>query len=334
MSLLKGVLMILNDCIYSILRKFKLIKNNNLNNPSYLKKIKLNKEFIKHIIKGVSDNFTDLEISIYLYIKLCNLLTHDINDLYKNSYTINHKKLSRLKHININNNIIVCYEFVGKLLELFNIKYEIGGDKLYGRGHTFLLVYYCDSIFSFDATRGLINCDLTRVKNNIRVCNILPIESDDEMLNELYLSIDNVYNYIEKHFGKKYYDECEYINENKIYNLTFDDKLDLFFKKIVNSSLPPMDNIKYIYILKKELFYNEDFNINLLEYNYENNKSKLLVVLTINKESNYIYYLYEYPNRFYKMNNIELEIFFNNNKFKYIKFLKEEIPGIKKLIKN
>ena len=275
--------------------KYKKMKSN-----KQLNKIKLKSEFVISIIKDIPNSFTDLEKVIFIYIKLCNLLTHDINDLYRNSYNINHKNISRLKTININNNIIVCYEFthiLAKILDLFNIKYEIGGDNVYGRGHSYLNIYYKNSIICFDATRGLVNCDMTRSKNNIRVCNILPV--NDDILEELELSIDNVYSYIEKKYQKKYYNECEYINNNKINNLNYSERIKVFFSKISKSLLPPMDNIKYIYLLKKMLFSNDELIITPIEYRYKN-KSKLLIIFAFKNNNNYIYYIYEYPNLFKK----------------------------------
>ena len=328
--------MSLDNYVNFILEKvnnYKIIKNN-----KQLNNIKLKSEFVIYIIKDIPKSFTDLEKVIFIYIKLCNLLTHDINDLYKNSYTINHKNINRLKTIHINNNIIVCYEFVAiisKILDLFNIKYEIDGDNVYGRGHTYLKVHYNNSIICFDATRGLVNCDMTRTKNNIRVCNILPFVSSDKMLIELELSIDKVYSYIEKKYHKKYYNECEYINNNKINNLEYIDRIKVFLSKISKPLLPPMDHIKCIYLLKKMLFSNDELDITLTEYKYQKNKSKLLIIFTFNINGSYIYYTYEYPKLLYRIEKKKLENLLDHNIFKYIMFLKNDIPGIneKKLVK-
>lgn len=312
---------------YEVIGKINIRKK-----PKYLEKAHINPHFILDIIKCIPSNFTDLEKAIYVYIQLCKTLTHDVNDIYRNSYTINHKNIKRLEKINIENNIIVCYEFVSifaKILELFHIEYEIGGDKVYGRGHTYLNMLYKDAIICFDATRGIIDCDLTRAKNSIQVCNALPVKANPYILDELSESIKKVYNYFETFHKEYYYSECEYIKKNTLNkDLEYQEKINMFFSKITKASLPPVDNVKYINLLKKIIFEKNDVEISLVEDKFEKNKSKLIIIFTFNKNNEFIYYLYEYPDKLKQISKIEIENNFNNNKYQYVKFLKSYIPGI------
>lgn len=158
---------------YSVLGKIKLMPR-----PSYLNQIKLNEQFEKYIMNQVPENLSIYEKAIFIYIRLCKILTHDEEDTGEISY-INHKNPNRIKTINENNNIIVCYEFVAiytKFLDILGLDYEIIGGRKYGTGHSSLNIVYKDSLTNVEATKGLFNCDLTRVKNNIRICGFNPIK--------------------------------------------------------------------------------------------------------------------------------------------------------------
>ena len=142
-----------------------------------------------------------------------------------------------------------------KWWEQVTIDYEISGDQVYGRGHTCINIIYNESIICFDSTKGLIDCDLTKVKNNIRVCNIVPVKANPYMIEELNNSIENVYNYLDKYEHTHYYFENDYVKLNKENKyLSMDDKINLFFEKIFNTQLQPVDNIKYIYLLRKRIY--------------------------------------------------------------------------------
>ncbi len=321
------------DYILSITNDYEIVnKIINKEKPSYINKIQINKKFIIDIIKNIPTSFSKLEIALYIYIKLCEILSHDVNDIYRNNYTINHKNINRLKYINEQNNIIVCYEFVGifaKLLELYNIDFEISGDQVYGRGHTCINIIYKESIICFDSTRGLVDCDLTKTKNHIRVCNINPIKANTYILDELNDSIDKVYDYFDKVEYQKYYSEEEYISKNKNNNnLSIENKIHLFFSKISETKLEPVDNIKYIYLLKKMIFNHNELNISIIEKRYPKNKSTLSIIFAFNINNKLVYYLYEYPNIFKRILREEIEYCIDIGVFNYIKYLENKIPGI------
>ena len=56
---------------------FQKIVINNSNNPSYLKKTKINEEFKKIILKDIPKEFNDIEKSFLIYIKMCSILDYD-----------------------------------------------------------------------------------------------------------------------------------------------------------------------------------------------------------------------------------------------------------------
>ena len=201
---------------YDVIDKINLKKK-----PSYIKKAKLNQELINNILKEIPSNFTDYEKSLYAYIYLCNHLTHDEEDINKINEKINHKNINRIKSINEKNNVVVCYEFAtiyALILDRLNIKYEMSGDPRYGRGHIYLSIVYKDSKICVEATKGLFECDLTRTKNNIKICGYIVEKSNPKTQEELDKSYDKVYEYIEKKYNKKFFHEPDYVKIKRLEN--------------------------------------------------------------------------------------------------------------------
>lgn len=93
--------------------------------------VKLDEQLRQALISDMPNDLTDLEKAVYIYIKMCKVLTYD--DEY---YALNQKGLASAKHrfvehvseINLQNNRVVCYEFniiYAKLLSELGIKFKL-----------------------------------------------------------------------------------------------------------------------------------------------------------------------------------------------------------------
>lgn len=315
---------------YEIIDKIKLIRK-----PKYLNRMKLNKDLENFIMDNIPNYFTKLEKCIYIYIELCNIFTHDENDIYKKNYSINHKDVNRISTINMDNNIIVCYEFVGilcKFLDIIGIDYEIGGDKLYGRGHIYINILYKDLYLRLDSTRGLFDCDMTKTKNNIRIGGIIPIKSNPYTLEEFSDSLEKVYDYLNSINKFDYEYEHELVKEKRSELniddiIIFDKKKEIFFDEIKKCDLPIIDKVKYIRLLNKVIFKKEKVVITPLECRM-NNKSELIMIMSFIVDNNYEYYLYRYPDTINEISKKTIEDCLYDKTFDFINFLDSKIPGI------
>ena len=320
------IVKISND--YDVIDKINLKKK-----PSYIKKAKLNQELIDNILKEIPLDFTDYEKSLYAYIYLCNHLTHDEEDINKINEKIDHKNINRIKSINEKNNIVVCYEFAtiyALILDRLNIKYEMSGDPKYGRGHIYLSIVYKDSKICVEATKGLFECDLTRTKNNLKICGYIVEKSNPKTQEEIDKSYDKVYEYIEKKYNKKFFFEPDYIKYKRLEiqyeNIDIEKKLHIFYDEINNCDLPPIDKVKYIRLLKKIMFgKNKDFDMCIIL-----NNNKVSIVFSLKQNDDYKYYLYIYPNNIIETTKSQIEQGFNSGCFEYIEEFSDEIQGIKK----
>ena len=315
--------------------------------PEYMKNIEINKNFKNYLLSDIPSDFTKIEKAFYIYLKLCNIFTYDIISLNGLKSNIDHKDIKRVKELDNNNNVILCYEFIAiyaKILDKLEINYRINGKQNYGEGHTNITIEYNNLNIMVEPTRGVIDCDLTNAKIGVLLEGFMFSTEDNEKKNDMDKSIEKVYKYVEEKYGKKYLSQKEMINKNKenLQNndtLTLDNRFELLISKLVNSNLPPIEIIKQLGIIRKSVFEDLDYFdyylvANKEEMSYPNN-IKLSIVLVFNKfgihsEKENKYYIYNYPKSIEKISLDSLEKLFIDSKIAYIKSHKKEIPGILK----
>ena len=78
--------------------------------------ISIDDEFAKRIISSIPENLSQVEKALFVYIKLCKILSYDDEFLLyitkalskKEMSSMNHAKIDNLTKINEDNNSIVC----------------------------------------------------------------------------------------------------------------------------------------------------------------------------------------------------------------------------------
>lgn len=319
---------------------FQKILINNSNNPSYLKKVKVNEEFKKIILKDIPKEFNDIEKSFLIYIKMCSILDYDEryatimqnDDYIKELKESIHNKVSNLKNITVNNNTIVCQEFVAlytKLLDEIGIKYVVKGNEKYELGHPIVQILYNNFITQVDPTMSVIDSDICFIKNGLKSKKFDIVTKDDYSKDEFEGYINNVYDYIKKRYNIEYksVNERFYNNQDMIQGLSFNEKimyLNKAIEKVKNTNIPKCFFVKYV---ARSLFL-EDVSIEyIIEKQVQNIKNMNLgIVLSIKDEDGY---------KFYKYSNDKLEEYSKNklkNKFLFKYFetlhLNHEIKGL------
>lgn len=88
--------------------KFKIHVLENSNTVTH--DIKMNEQLKENLISNIPEDFNQLEKSIYLYIKLCQIFSYD-DVYYYNDKTETHRNVSNILDYNEKNNKVVCYEF-------------------------------------------------------------------------------------------------------------------------------------------------------------------------------------------------------------------------------
>ena len=124
------------------------------------KEIKIDSDLEKVIMDGFPYDASELEMAIYIYIKMCKVLTYDEEYYAVNQMgvaTEKHRSTSHIALITPQNNQVVCFEFniiYAKFLNMLginfasNYKYSVG--EAYGDGHANL---------DFRCGKFLVNAD-------------------------------------------------------------------------------------------------------------------------------------------------------------------------------
>ena len=313
--------------------------------PSYMKNINMNSDFEKYVLNQIPLNYSNIEKAFYIYLLLCRIFTYDAIEVNGSKSNINHKNIERIKEIDENNNVILCYEFIviyAKFLELLGINYEIDKNGKYAKEHINLCIQYKDSKIIVEPTRGVIDCDLTNAKIGVKLEGFNYNYSNPSTYNEINDAVNKVYDHFNKKLGIKYRKQIDLITISKrIFkkqndNIVLKDRFEIFVKKLINLKLPPIEIVKQLNILKKVVF--EDLNIfdfyliaDTDQMSYPNNVSISLVLVYnefgIDKKDNE-YYIYRYPFSIKKVSKEYLQRKFDDGKYKYVKAHRKDIPGI------
>lgn len=319
--------------------------NKNINNPLSNKEL-MNKHLKKEILDSIPNNYTKLEQSIYIYIKLCQLLSYDsFYYVNKKQAAQIHENISHLSNINIQNSNIVCYEFVSlyaELLESIGIKPDVKtqfwmeSDKdnnlitdSFKDNHANLEYIVDNFIISADSTNSILGGDLINAKlgNQLNGIKCKNVNEYDQIIFDT--SLNKVYNNINLSNEYKKYDK----DINKI---TFTKRLKLLFDNIVKMDVQEVDFISYITYLKHKFFSEDELQWNIA-INIVGKKDEVdqypVVIFSINTNDiinvpqDTIQYLYDTKkHKLIKYDNQELKELFNSELF----ILNETkmIPGI------
>lgn len=309
------------------------------NEPKYMKKIELNEKFKENILKSVPESFNDFEKAFYIYYKLCSILTYDEDifgfDKKIDSKHIKHSSMDRVKEIDNINNKIVCFEFnviFAKFLNELGIKYSFNGPLKYGKGHNSLIFVYKGVAIKVDSLeQSVIHSDLAHAKNNIKLSGFNIKSGNEEMQEQCEKSKNNVYEYIKQNENidsRTYIEKIKEIKDEVGEELTVEEKIEIYFKKVLSVNIPITDKLEILILLKKSLF-DQNKNLEIYFIKNNNNFSKINVIFVHTKEEGEKKYFILDDNQNIKTINIdEINANFASGKFTYCGKNYDNIPGV------
>lgn len=306
----------------------------------------MNEQLKNEILSSIPSDYTKLEQSIYLYIKLCQTLSYD-NSYYVNSKQTRqiHEEFSNLKKITNQNPNAVCYEFVtlySELLEKIGIKSNVSTSFYYQvdendkftadsfRDNHAILNYNVDNIIiSADSTKSILNGDLINAKmgNKLNGLKCMNINEADKHVFES--ALEKVYSKFEKNNDLKIYND-------EVIELPLTERLKQLFNNITNIDVQGVDFISYITNIKHKYFSQDELQWNV-SINYVGKNDGIdqypVVIFSINTNDiinvpeDTVQYLYDTKtHQLTKYDNQELKELFNSELFKLEETKK--IPGI------
>lgn len=332
-----------------------------------LEKFTVSKELEDAVLGDMPKNYSPLEKAIYIYIKMCKLLTYD-EEYYASEQkdvkqTKKHRSFDYISTIKPKtNNKIVCYEFnaiYSYFLNMLGIDYVICS--LYGNkfsekdfesylcNHSFLRFRVDDYVIMADSVQSLLDSDLTSAKLNQALTGIVCLHYKEEVRNKFNEILLKVYNDIAKKEPKTTTNEVGKISESaddilsqftdaadrfskitdKLESISIETKIDILVKKINSASLDMMDSLQYIMKLKHILFTEEELeNIGInIIKNVENEEISCIVIISILKDDEYKRYKYIPGKKLETITDSDLLMGFEIGKFGYIYSDDPIIPG-------
>ena len=333
---------------------------------SKYKNIHLNEELKSAIVKDIPSELTQLEKAIYIYIKMCKLLTYD-----EEYYAINqkgeaankHKDLDYISKISLDNNGVVCFEFniiYSKLLDELGIHFSSDYRALskdgeaYGDGHVDLEFRSGKFLVRADSVTSILQGDIMQAKLNQPLVGLRCKNKNYKTHDEFKASLSKVYNLIARQDKsievtknvehtqtlEELLEEYSRVTKN-IQDVPFAERLSILIDKVNSTNLVGIDAYSYVLQLRKLLFNERQRDNNIVVSIVRNNEpteeEKVAMpkaIIAFNLHSFNIYpeitkfYYYSPSSKLVPVTIQELQDKFDNNIYEYITKDDPKIPGL------
>ena len=284
---------------------------------SLTSKTNLNPELIEAITKDIPANYSTLEKAIFIYIKMCKILSY--NDEFfaakqRGLAAEKHRMIDYIETISPQFPEVVCYEFnaiYAKMLHSLGINFQrecFSWKNKYGDGHENLSFRVGKYIIEADSSRQILTGDLfnAKVGNSIKGLKCRNQNFDtymefDEILRKVYKDIKKE----DKSTFSEALKEYEELTNAKQAHIPFNTRFDIFLEKIRTSSFNGLNIMSYILRLVNALFTEEErehyIDFEIIRDNNPKDEDKIVAtcgIITMNEkgilkdEEHNKYYIY------------------------------------------
>ena len=314
-------------------------------------KISINPELKSKILESIPEGLDNLQKAIFIYMKMCEILTYDDEFYAVNQQGVvafKHEKIDHINEITPSNNRVVCYEFnaiYSVFLKQLGFNYRTisrGYMDDFGGGHAFLTFKSGEYIIKVDSVTGVLNGDIPRVKQKLPLEGIIILNKNKDTKEKFKAELKRMEGLYYKIGKEPTFEETLKAYEKSSPNITiipFSEKLAIFFTKLKNNNYAQVDRLGYIQILKKTLFSQLELDNNISISYIRNNhplpdlEAESIVVIAIDDDTSdeTKYYIYNARLGLNEIEKEELQERFDNGHYDYINpKSKPNIPGIKK----
>lgn len=284
---------------------------------SLTSKTNLNPELIEAITKDIPANYSTLEKAIFIYIKMCKILSY--NDEFfaakqRGLAAEKHRMIDYIETISPQFPEVVCYEFnaiYAKMLHSLGINFQrecFSWKNKYGDGHENLSFRVGKYIIEADSSRHILTGDLfnAKVGSSIKGLKCRNQNFDtymdfDEILRKVYKDIKKE----DKSTFSEALKEYEELTNAKQAHIPFNTRFDIFLEKIRTSSFNGLNIMSYILRLVNVLFTEEErehyIDFEIIRDNNPKDEDKIVAtcgIITMNEkgilkdEEHNKYYIY------------------------------------------
>lgn len=267
-------------------------------NDSLLEQMTVDEQLQDLVLSDMAPNFNDLEKAIYVYIKMCKILTYDeqffaVNQ--KGPLSEKHKNIENISNISVSNNKVVCYEF-NAIYSYFlhklgiNYKHFVGtidrnGKEeeeefdeefnRYSEGHTFLKFRCGKYLVKADSVTSILQGDIMQAKLNQPLKGLICENINKHSREEFSQIMHKVYSYIASREPKISQNETEKIESfdeivsqfikttDKLKPINIREKIEILISKVNSTKMIGIDAYSYLLQLRKILFTPQEQNDNI-----------------------------------------------------------------------
>lgn len=260
-------------------------------------KIEIHPELKSKILEGLPENASEIEKAIYIYIKMCRLLTYD-DEFYavnqRGESARRHEDINHVREITPENNKVVCYEFnalYGKLLQEIGLTFSTDQALLngFGGGHANLKFRSDKFLVSADSVTSILQGDIMRAKLNQPLVGLKCVNKNEQSQQEFSSLLTKMYTLIATQTIKENEQTITPVEQlhsedtptpeepqvehtesfaeilaqykhttKQIVHISLSEKLDILMQKVNDSKLVGIDSLSYILHLRKVLFTQEE----------------------------------------------------------------------------
>lgn len=228
--------------------------------------IKINSDLKNEIICDMPSNFSLVEKAIYIYIKMCKVLTYDEEFYVFNQETnvqLKHLDMRNLTKITPDNNKVVCYEFnaiyAKFLYEIGITDFELLGisGMVFNGRHQKLNFTVDEYEIEADSTTSSINGDMNKAKLNSPLVGLKCRNIDEKLIRKFNMLISKVYSIIVRQELEKLGKGAMYVDLSvdnyMIHGILDDARMDLLEKASSDLSDEEFDKLSEKDYLKRRI---------------------------------------------------------------------------------
>ena len=304
-----------------------------------------------------------MQKSVYIYLKLCQLLTYD-TEFYavnqKGPRIKKHTNISHVKEITPEHNDAVCYEFsviYGKLLSQHTntthelvFKNSMFGSGQYGNDHTFLEIRSDKFLLRADSIRGVMSSDLTNQKVGRQTTGLTCLNKSKDTAMEFKQTLNEVSEDLKTQTIKNAGNDLptDFQSSVEAYRAMQDEnapyidvrtRLDYMTKLVEDLGLTGIDALAYMLQLRKTTFSTkeqyENVFINVLREQPVLPDGDIFSTAVVTLSDNYRekdaeceYVIYRPGEPLTEVPREEMCDLFNNGNLSYVSLYDEPVPGL------
>ncbi len=299
---------------------------------SIMEQFELNPRLEAYLYREIPRTFSPLEEALFIYIKLCSILTFD-KEYYTNPRNAErrkmHENIAGIEEITVDNNSVINYEFIliyAKVLSKLGLKYTLSSGFGSEQGPQ-LKIRYNEYLISVNAIEVTINNDLANAKMNLPLTGITSINESKvsrEKFTELFAVIQDIYQTMNR--NKEEFDEA--LNEYNDLFIKADisplDKLNFLVNLIEKQRLHGIEALEYINHVYQQVLGSE-FHINFISA--KGSQYYPVVILSTSGDTYYQIKLDQIP-KVGTITDTELIAKFESGEYAYTN-RQDKIPGLK-----